>query len=252
MTSIRVIRTLTLDPDYNSLLIFTVRISINICQRPSLSHINPGFIRVSQFFPDSCYRQVKMVSVIVAGHSFISRLDRSNTQRGISMSTKQFNVHLFGQGGGRFNGGKDVLKWLPLSVLRHTPKLIYLELGSNDLSPWSGSPCPTSLAHIYLQKLDAFHRDFPDIPIVVAQSIPRHPDKFPKSWYHTITFNQILEEGIGERSFLHFWKHKGLNQRNGRHLLRDGVHLNTVGQIKLHHSIKRAIGYHINTLGINS
>ena len=194
--------------------------------------------------------EVRPYTVIVAGHSFIRRMHTTDRVRGVSMDTPQFKVEYLGVGGGKFEGGKDVMEMLPDLVLRHKPKLLYLELGSNDIHPRTYGPDVPLLAYKYGCKLDRLHARFPDLPIILGQVIPRHRKICSWSWNTTQRFNQFLSREIESRDFLHFWKHKGLNKAEGKHLDRDGIHLTLVGQIKLHFSIKRAIRFHVNKLGL--
>ena len=176
-------------------------------------------------------------SALVAGHSFVRRAAFDAARHGTTFDLDRVTVHTLGIGGAGFQGRKDIFLELPKFIRQHQPKLLVLDVGSNDLDSRKD---PAELADIYFEKLLKLQNTF-KLKVVVCQAIPRHPRRRPDSAERIWAFNTHLANKIDGVKDLHYWKHQGLNQKEGKLLASDGVHLNARGGLKYYYSIRRAL-----------
>ena len=189
----------------------------------------------------------KPMFIVLLGHSFIRRLrDHLKTTNYLNLGLDEAEFSLLWQG---FGGMciKDMHKHVDMLVSLQ-PNAIYLEIGSNDI-------CFSPNVSILVDELFSFVENLlkfcPSISsIIIGQVIQRDLSSPRQAKVHS-NYNQLVNQfnktitahaKLSPHSKrLKIWKHKGLIQHFASYLLPDGVHLNTRGQHRLCHSIKRAL-----------
>ena len=186
----------------------------------------------------------KQVRVLVAGHSFVSRLERA-----MGLSTSEFTTQLIGRSGGTIN---TLRKDLGANITKHRdlkPQLAYLEIGSNDLC--STGATPDRVAENIFDICRYLHFGHGSHMIIVGEILIRHkrhhkyfPDQLTLTEYNVKVeeTNKCLK-ALAElnASFMTFWHHKGFIAQSAFDRF-DGVHPGRPkGQAKYACSVKHAI-----------
>jgi len=131
-----------------------------------------------------------------------------------------------------------------LAIIR--PKIVVLEIGSNDFS--TPEIKPESVGTIILSIISRLKEEFGVKQVLVCKVLPRQ--KQPHSSYNHLVseLNTWLGEALDSISHATFWRHRGLfnNFTNVYH--RDGIHLNAYGQKLLFRSYRGAIIYGLRRL----
>ena len=182
--------------------------------------------------------------ILVAGHSFIRRLAFDARVRSLDFSSPDYEVEFIGKGGATIAGSKTVYAEIKAALTLKKPKLVILELGSNDLDLSRHPSVDVQLlAKTLVGKAKAMASQS-KITVVLCLPIPRNEAQFPGSFKITDQFNQALKAEVEPYPNIHCWAHRGLFKRDDRFLDKHGVHLNSLGTIRYLHSMKAAIKYH--------
>ena len=126
-------------------------------------------------------------------------------------------------------------------VQRYKPDIVILEIGCNDLSDPRCSPY--DLAYTINQLICEIKRVATDSFIIVSEILPRN--KIP---FRTPNYNQKVKEAnyhlrrfCRQYNSVLFWSHGNLSEGTPWVLMPDSVHLNSIGNHKLHISYQRAL-----------
>jgi lysophospholipase L1-like esterase len=183
--------------------------------------------------------------IMIIGHSFITRLSQfldKNEGRfhNYHLEYDQVNVKHLGK------GGKTVTyaRYMDLSeVSQYKPHIVYIELGSNDLSKKNGQP------EVIASELHEFANDLLGIgviQVIIGQVLHRKgrgiPHRLGSYNLRVTTFNNICK-ALFDSSIspgCYFWQHISLYKKEHT-IQRDGVHLTDIGQKRLFRSIRGAL-----------
>ena len=172
---------------------------------------------------------------LILGHSFVKRLIfdiKSKTHRIFSLDFNlkdRASVHIHGV------GGRTVPKlWKhDLSyVSRINPDIVILEIGTNDLSVEDPNVVATSIEVLVRYLHDRFGVKIVGFCLV----IPRSSSSVFNA--KVTQFNHLVHSLLEPIEYVFCWFHKGVSSK---FLLRDGVHLNHSGQLRLYRSYRGAI-----------
>lgn len=179
-----------------------------------------------------------MMSTLILGHSFVHRLHSFIEEERDARTRPDFgltNIHWHGI------GGRTVPRLIQhdLGLLNYVqPNVVILIIGSNDLS--NPHLHPTSIGSNIDDLVNRLHFDFGVSFIVVNQVHKRTVQPHPHYNDHVDIINNYLSVVIDQYPYAKFWKNVGLKDPHPN-LLRDGVHLNAVGQYKFYRSVRGAI-----------
>ena len=187
--------------------------------------------------------------VLVLGHSFVKWLKRDLDRSFNARAARHFGligsaeVFLHGV------GGRTVpkLKELDLHVVRRIqPRIIILEIGTNDLSHTAPEKVGSDI-----EELCVFLRSFQSVAVVgVCHVIPRglsaaRPHEFHDRAKLLQTYLEVVIEPL-QGAFC--WRHRVFSSPDKDLYRRDGVHLNVQGQYLLYRSYRGAILHSLSFL----
>jgi len=123
------------------------------------------------------------------------------------------------------------------AVSQFRPDIIYLEIGTNDLTLRNASAVTVGSAIEDFVRL--LHEEYRVAFVYVGQTIKRHA---------RVTFNEnvailarYLKTVLEPLPYAQYWTHRGFWHPTRALLSYDGVHLNKEGQHKLYKSIRGAV-----------
>ena len=181
------------------------------------------------------------VFTLLLGHSFIRRLKVSlqrDNSLNLGLNSSEFSLLWQGFGGIAI---KHLSNYEYL-INNLQPTIMYVEIGSNDLC-YRKAQVDQLADHLYSWVLSILARYSCVKKIIVGQVIPRLNQPYPHYNKQVTQFNALFREKCLNHPGIVTWKHKGLVTAFANCLLPDGVHLNSVGEKKFKHSIKRALVY---------
>lgn len=175
--------------------------------------------------------------ILVLGHSFVQRLHKF-VLRSHSGLNENFNL-----------SEPIILKWLgvggrTVDKVRHydmqavrafRPDIVILQLGTNDLSAIP----PLKVGSDIEELVKLLHSHYKVKVVVVCQTLRR--DSHQEFNDKVVALNQYTQVFLEHHPFVLFWKHIGLWNTRESMYLRDGVHLNDRGQLRLYRSFRGAI-----------
>ena len=184
-------------------------------------------------------------TALVLGHSFVRRFHLHLLQNNFSnlgLSRAEINIKYKGVGGLKAIDLVDYFHY----IQQVRPRILYLEIGSNDL-------CHRAVVtdDVTLYLLNFVTEVFKQCPtvtnVIIGQVIYRNlkarsqSSTRPDYAAQVDVFNALLKGVFKNDPRVKVWKHKGLLKEVSSSLLPDGVHLNKKGLTKFQHSLKRAI-----------
>ena len=158
-------------------------------------------------------------------------------------------------------GGRTIKKFrkFDLAVVRQiAPKVIVLELGSNDLVNLSGagparpggrlSPqtVGSELENLVRELHEAYSVEF----VVVGQVLRRRTRDADECNCKVGKLHQYLKVVLEQLPFCYYWRHSGFWNSKRDLYLPDGVHLNSLGNYKFLRSIRGAVLRAIKLVGV--
>lgn len=183
-------------------------------------------------------------TVLVLGHSFVWRLAKFVAESPLTCVTPSFQLPLSSTVQFFGIGGRTVTKLrkfdLP-AVTRVKPTVLILEIGSNDLCD---PRCDANdLANTIFKLAQTLSSHYRVDHVIVSQIMPREspPAVFPPYNTRVRQANEHLYHLLKKVPFASFWYHPALSRSKTRVFLRDGVHLNQVGNHLLYHSYQKAL-----------
>ena len=184
-------------------------------------------------------------NVLIAGHSFVKRLDcdlqcKFDHRAAVDFNLSQTaNISMYGIGG--LTVSRLERKLRSILVNKPLPKVVILEIGTNDLSSQSPEIVIGEILELveYMRSVDSLEA------IGFCKVIPRRERDtgLPLEDFNAkvTTFNNMLEALFDEDRLVFVWEHLELQSLSRRVLLTDGVHLNPHGQYCLYRSYRGAI-----------
>ena len=191
-------------------------------------------------------RQLRPAQVLVFGHSFVRRLNKrliknKGAYHNLGLNFEFAEVHWLGIGGLNIKDARAE----QLIVVEHLrPDVVYVELGTVDLSDIEMGPEEVA-SHLHELALDMMALGVKRV--IIGQILFRDgrgiPNDTPYFNQRVLLANQILEAILHPVNTMgtRFWKHKGLWQSEYPTLVKDGVHLNRLGEGRLYRSIRGAV-----------
>jgi hypothetical protein len=177
------------------------------------------------------------MQILVAGHSFIRRLDCMMKREKLTYNTDIAKVTVKGIGGARIAGPKSLQPTI-LTLCNQTKfDLIFLELGSNDITKDRNLQLTVD---VYVRQVAHLCESF-NMHAVICLPIPRLERLFPGSVEMTADFNKLLTAKVQTETKMVIWEHKRLHRISGHFLDAHGVHYNRKGERKYFHSLRSAI-----------
>lgn len=184
-------------------------------------------------------------SVLIAGHSFVKRLHSDLQCKFDLRAALDFNLTRTATVSFHGVGGLTVprLAWELRLLFSHQPppRVIILEIGTNDLS----SRFPEVVIGDLLDLVELLQSVDSSTVVGVCKVLPRRHRStgLPHEEFNTkaATFNRMLDALFDDRPSVFVWGHLEMQSLTRRVLLSDGVHLNCHGQYCLYRSYRGAI-----------
>lgn len=180
-----------------------------------------------------------LVILLLRGFTLICNANSISLPLWILIELKPRLCHLHGIGGLTV---PRLARELWILIAHHPPpKVIILEIGTNDLSSQSPEVVIRELLDLvdFLQSVDS------STAVGVCKVLPRRHRStgLPQEDFNNraATFNKMLEALFDDRQFVFVWGHFEMQSLSRRVLLPDGVHLNRHGQYCLYRSYRGAI-----------
>ena len=189
-------------------------------------------------------------NILILGHSFVRRLQTFLTEHhdrraAHNMNLPHENISFLGI------GGRTVSKMLSFDldkIKAFQPKVIILELGTNDLCVVGQRPesVGSDIEHLVQVLHDHCGAEFIMVCLVIYRSaIPPHVPDFS---HKVDLLNKYLKAVLEPLPYAEAWSHRGLQSPSIAVLCRDGVHGNAAGNYALYRSYRRAILFALKKL----
>ena len=189
-------------------------------------------------------------NILILGHSFVRRLQTFLTEHhdrraALNMNLPHENISFLGI------GGRTVSKMLSFDldkIKAFQPKVIILELGTNDLCVVGQRPesVGSDIEHLVQVLHDHCGAEFIMVCLVIYRSaIPPHVPDFS---HKVDLLNKYLKVVLEPLPYAEAWSHRGLQSPSIAVLCRDGVHLNAAGNFALYRSYRGAILFALKKL----
>lgn len=176
--------------------------------------------------------------VLILGHSFIHRLKSfliakyslafvNHLQLGDDIEIRWHGI-----------GERTVEKTLKYDlgvVESFAPKIVILQLGTNDLTSFSAVKTGSAIEDLTHLLFQSYGVEL----ICVSQTIYRQDDLSFNSEVRILT--QYLQVVLEPIPYVLYWRHRGFWNCKSRFLARDGIHLNKLGQYKFYRSLRGAV-----------
>ena len=189
-------------------------------------------------------------NILILGHSFVRRLQTFLTEHhdrraAHNMNLPHENISFLGI------GGRTVSKMLSFDldkIKAFQPKVIILELGTNDLCVVAQRPesVGSDIEHLVQVLHDHCGAEFIMVCLVNYRSAiaPHVPD-----FSHKVDLlNKYPKVVLEPLPYAEAWSHRGLQSPSIAVLCRDGVHLNAAGNYALYRSYRGAILFALKKL----
>ena len=192
---------------------------------------------------------VNTSNLLFLHHSLVRRLQTFLTEHHERRATHNMNlphenVSFLGI------GGRTASKRLSFDldkIKAFQPKIIILELGTNDLCVVGQRPesVGSDIEHLVQVLHDHCGAEFIMACLVIYRSaIPPHVPDFS----HRVDLNKYLKVVLEPLPYAEAWSHRGLQSPSIAVLCRDGVHLNAAGNYALYRSYRGAILFALKKL----
>ena len=189
-------------------------------------------------------------SILVLGHSFISRLKKysheCHSDRNLGVPKEHTTIFMRGISGAKLSTLYNELQLA--SIL--TPTVIVLQIGSNDLTCPSVRPSDLCDEIFHFAKLIL---ETGTAKVVISEIFFRNVQVCSKRRQCRSDFNQVVTETnslLKSQCISHhrvsFWHHRNMKQNWKSLLSRDGVHFNSQGLFRYYRSMKGLARYHMS------
>ena len=193
---------------------------------------------------------VNTSNLLFLHHSFVRRLQTFLTEHHERCATHNMNlphenVSFLGI------GGRTVSKKLSFDldkIKAFQPKIIILELGTNDLCVMGQRPesVGSDIEHLVQVLHDHCGAEFIMVCLVIYR--PAIPPHVPDFSHKVDLLNKYLKVVLQPLPYTEAWSHRGLQSPSIAVLCRDGVHLNAAGNYALYRSYRGAILFALKKL----
>jgi len=187
--------------------------------------------------------------VLIIGHSFVHRLaafvqKKRHLHAFITLSDIA-DIHFHGVGGRTI----EKFRKFDFTVVRQiAPKIIILELGSNDLVKVAPETVGSELEKLVRDLHDVYSVEF----VVVGQVLRRRTRDSEEYNCKVGKLHQYLKVVLEQLPFCYYWRHRGFWNCKRDLYLPDGVHLNNLGYYKFMRSIRGAVLKAVKLVGVSA
>ena len=187
--------------------------------------------------------------VLIIGHSFVHRLaafvqKKRHLHAFINLSDIA-DIHFHGVGGRTI----EKFRKFDFTVVRQiAPKIIILELGSNDLVKVAPETVGSELEKLVRDLHDVYSVEF----VVVGQVLRRRTRDSEEYNCKVGKLHQYLKVVLEQLPFCYYWRHRGFWNCKRDLYLPDGVHLNNLGYYKFMRSIRGAVLKAVKLVGVSA
>ena len=122
-------------------------------------------------------------------------------------------------------------------VERSKPDVVFLQIGTNDLTRRPSSPA--SVGSAIEDLVCSLHHEYGVRLVCVGQTVKRHPVGTFNANVQILT--QYLQGVLEPLPFAIYWTHQGFWRASSSYLSYDGVHLHKEGQHNLNRSVRGAV-----------
>ena len=187
--------------------------------------------------------------VLIIGHSFVHRLaafvqKKRHLHAFITLSDIA-DIHFHGVGGRTI----EKFRKFDFTVVRQiAPKIIILELGSNDLVKVAPETVGSELEKLVRDLHDVYSVEF----VVVGQALRRRTRDSEEYNCKVGKLHQYLKVVLEQLPFCYNQRHRGFWNCKRDLYLPDGVHLNNLGCYKFMRSIRGAVLKAVKLVGVSA
>lgn len=128
------------------------------------------------------------------------------------------------------------------------PKVVILELGSNDLVKLPPQTVGSELEELVRELHEVYSVEF----IVVGQVLRRRSPDADEFNCKLGKLHQYLKVVLDDLPYCYYWKHRGFWNSKRNLYLSDGVHLNNLGNFKFMRSMRGAILTALSLVGVSA
>lgn len=176
-----------------------------------------------------------IINILVLGSSHVTRLQAFSPS---NLTLADTHCQFLSRGGLKFNDIPGLL-----NDLKGDFKVIFLQMGGNDLKPVKDSSL--EICRDYLEAIKVVHQKFPESTLVVGSLFYRDLSTHLNSLVKVDTYNkevdklnQLLEALVPEEADATWWTHPRLYKR--MNVLMDGTHFGEKGLSLLYRSVRGA------------
>jgi len=189
----------------------------------------------------------------ILGHSFIHRLSTDITRNVFPRGFNLKQCATVQQGSGGFQvcrpgARREHTQWVKCNfsrvfgdfLLRHTPSVVILQLGENDLDSNSE---PLVVASMIDEIVSLLQETYNVKIVMICELFPRKSPSSPPARYEANRrqLNSLLTTLFEVREGVTFWRHRRIFNAETDIFTADGVHLNVFGQQRFYRSLRHAI-----------
>ena len=192
------------------------------------------------------FAQRQPLSIVIFGHSFIKHLQRDTIRRlgqyhNFGFDYSVANVVFVHQNGLKVDQARYELLY---QVAEHRPDIVYIELGTCDLSNKHNTARSIGEKMVelgnHLTGLGVSKVLFGEIIFRRGNGIPASSPEFN---FKVDDLNRFLQVAFDETysKKINLWRHKGMMRATKNIYFNDGIHLNQLGNLRLYRSIRAAL-----------
>lgn len=182
------------------------------------------------------------IPILIIGHSFVRRLQQFAITKGcanLALDPDMCHVKFHGVSGLKLMG---LVQNRVLTSRFTCPKIIFIEIGTNDLA---SGVSPLALATNVTEYAKYLVAGQGAQIVVISQVVRRDALScsydMPKDFNErVIQYNNVVSKLVKDNPRIIFWRHRGLWAQWEAHLA-DGVHFNLKGQRKHYNSIRACL-----------
>ena len=182
------------------------------------------------------------ISIFILGDSFVARLrdyTKHQDRRNLGLSGVECTVIFRG-----ISGGHVPSLWEELDTIRIlSPKVVVIQIGSNDLSCHDSDPL--AVANDIFKFAKFVQVEF-DVSVFICQILFRNVQecRWPcRPDYNTqvTTTNNTIWDLCKNHMAIRYWHHRRMSQNWRQYIDNDGVHLSDIGMTKYYNNIRSIV-----------
>lgn len=181
-----------------------------------------------------------LARVLILGDSFVRRMERFTQTSSLPEIARDFDlsqckVSFHGVGGATVSS----IKFQEMEMVHNiAPQVVVIQAGSNDICDTNKEPALIAQAMVNLAFFLISQAGVKRV--VICQILFRKVTPFPTYNDKVYQTNGLIKDAVGSIPGVVFWTLRGFWNSSSQ-LFADGVHLNTLGNIKLYRSLRLAI-----------